>query len=409
MVQVLAKIYKFRKRRQQRFVVAGAIATLLLTAATVPLVPSSAPPVAKPSPTSPSPPEPATPISTIPGDGHPLRSLALSPNGQRIGAITNEQHLKVWNAQGQPVRLPTLQRQSNTTAIAFTPSGQILTGTDRGSVFLWTPQGEPFAQLTLPFPQAITALAADGPAIAAASEDGAVSFWDQQGKPLGQLWTEKEVRAIALAQDGRQLTVQTPETLITYRWNMNRDRWESQSERNLSELEGYREGTAIALNPNGISAIATRDGQILLNRPQELPSDSKSTPQVDPQVELRVQLGDRQVQVYQNEELLGTYPIAVGKAGWETPTGRFRVFAMRKDPAWTHPITREVVPPGENPLGDRWIAFWTDGDHQVGFHGTQDESSVGAPVSHGCLRMRNQDIRKLYELVKLGTIVVVEP
>ena len=389
--------------------VGGIAVTLLLTAATVPLVPSSAPPVTQPSPTSPSPAEPAALISTIPGDGTPLRSLALSPAGQHIGAITADQHPKVWNAQGQLIRLPRLQQQRNTTAIAFTSSGQILTGTTSGSVFLWTPQGEPFAQLTLPFLKEITALAADGPAIAAASADGAVSFWDQQGKPLGQLWTEKQVRAIALAQDGQQLTVQTPETLITYRWSTDRNRWESQSEQALSKLEGYRSGTAIALNPNGISATATRDGQILLNRPQGFPNHPKSAHQAAPQVELRVQLGDRQVQIYQNQELLETYPIAVGKEGWETPTGTFRVFAMRKDPAWTHPITREVVPPGENPLGDRWIAFWTDGDHQVGFHGTQDESSVGAPVSHGCLRMRNQDIRKLYELVKLGTIVVVEP
>lgn len=407
MVQVLAKIYKLRKRRQQRVAVVGAIATTLLLTAAVPLVPSPPLPIAPSSPASPSPAQSTPPSPIIPGDGKPLRSLALSPNGQRIAAVTADQRPKVWNAQGQPIRLPRLQQQRGITAIAFTPGGQILTGTDKGSVFLWTSQGEAFAQLTLPFPREITALAADGPAIAAASRDGAVSFWDQQGKPLGQFWTEKDIRAIALSQDSRQLAVQTPAALITYRWDTDRDRWEAQSERELSELEGYRNGAAIALNPSGISATGSREGQILLNRSQSNPP--KPGAQADARVELRVRLGDRQVQIHHDGELLGAYPVAVGKEGWETPTGTFRVFAMRKDPAWTHPITREVLPPGENPLGDRWIAFWTDGDHQVGFHGTQDESTVGAPVSHGCLRMRNQDIREMYERVKLGTIVVVEP
>ena len=125
---------------------------------------------------------------------------------------------------------------------------------------------------------------------------------------------------------------------------------------------------------------------------------------------LVIKLSQRRVYVYQDHNLKGSYPIAVGKAGWETPTGRYQVIDMRRHPAWEHPWNGKVIPPGrDNPLGVRWIAFWTDGRNFIGFHGTPDESLVGQAVSHGCIRMRNKDVLALYALVKIGTPVTVEP
>ncbi|MEL7333315.1 MAG: L,D-transpeptidase, partial [Cyanobacteria bacterium J06560_2] len=70
--------------------------------------------------------------------------------------------------------------------------------------------------------------------------------------------------------------------------------------------------------------------------------------------------------------------------------------------------TKEEIPPGpDNPLGDRWIGFWSNGEAQIGFHGTNQEELIGEAVSHGCVRMRNRDIKKLYELVEIGTPVEV--
>lgn len=40
-------------------------------------------------------------------------------------------------------------------------------------------------------------------------------------------------------------------------------------------------------------------------------------------------------------------------------------------------------------------------------HGTADEAAIGIPVSHGCVRMRNQDIIELFELVSAGTPVEI--
>ena len=121
-------------------------------------------------------------------------------------------------------------------------------------------------------------------------------------------------------------------------------------------------------------------------------------------------LSDRQLSLYQDGMLQSRFEIAIGKAGWETPSGTFSVINMRKDPVWQNPITREVVTdPAKNPLGSRWIGFWTDGTHQIGFHGTNQTELIGQAVSHGCVRLRDSDVQALFEQVAVGTPVIVQP
>lgn len=121
-----------------------------------------------------------------------------------------------------------------------------------------------------------------------------------------------------------------------------------------------------------------------------------------------VDLSDAKVYSYWGDRTIATYRVAVGQPGWETPTGTFKVIQMQRNPVWKQPITGELIPTGpKNPLGDRWISFWSDGQHQIGFHGTNDEKLVGQAISHGCLRMRNADIRALYQQVGIGTPVIV--
>ncbi|MEB3118669.1 MAG: L,D-transpeptidase, partial [Limnothrix sp.] len=62
-----------------------------------------------------------------------------------------------------------------------------------------------------------------------------------------------------------------------------------------------------------------------------------------------------------------------------------------------------------NPLGVRWIGFWTNGDNSIGFHGTPNPELIGQAVSHGCVRMRNEDIVDLFDRVTEGMPVRVEP
>jgi lipoprotein-anchoring transpeptidase ErfK/SrfK len=123
---------------------------------------------------------------------------------------------------------------------------------------------------------------------------------------------------------------------------------------------------------------------------------------------------------------LRRFPVAVGMPGWETPVGRFAVIEMAADPVWKHPAKGTLYPPGPaNPLGSRWIGFHRDcrdrsgfngqehlrvkGCATAGFHGTNDRASVGRAVSHGCVRLYDEHVRELYELVRLGTPVTVLP
>lgn len=139
---------------------------------------------------------------------------------------------------------------------------------------------------------------------------------------------------------------------------------------------------------------------------QQAPSASDRL--ADGKTQVVVDLSDRRTYVYAGDEVIASYPIAVGKKGWETPTGSFQVIHMRHYPIWRHPITGKVFQAGtDSPLGDRWIGFWSDGRNEIGFHGTPDIDLVGTAVSHGCLRMRNSDVRMLYEQVSIGTTVLV--
>lgn len=141
----------------------------------------------------------------------------------------------------------------------------------------------------------------------------------------------------------------------------------------------------------------------------KLPPISPILPAPVEEVRLVLKLGKRRVYVYQGNQLKTSYPVAIGRKGWETPTGRFEVLSMLQNPGWTHPFTRQVVPPGpNNPLGERWIAFWSNGKQAIGFHGTPDRASIGKAASHGCVRMYNEDIRELYNLVTPGTFITIE-
>ena len=110
------------------------------------------------------------------------------------------------------------------------------------------------------------------------------------------------------------------------------------------------------------------------------------------------------------------YPVAIGRPQFPTPTGRFQVNELVKNPDFlafdfNNPKggDRGRVPPGpHNPLGLRWIGFASAHGWQVGFHGTANTSALGQAVSHGCVRMSNPDVVDLYNRVKLGTEVVVE-
>lgn len=106
-----------------------------------------------------------------------------------------------------------------------------------------------------------------------------------------------------------------------------------------------------------------------------------------------------------------TFPLGIGRAGWNTPTGTYRITAKVKDPVWKVPegIKEEkpelpdfVLPGPENPLGSYWLHLSING---YGIHGTNRPYGIGREVSHGCIRLYPEDIEVLFNLVKAGTPV----
>jgi len=125
---------------------------------------------------------------------------------------------------------------------------------------------------------------------------------------------------------------------------------------------------------------------------------------------LKVSLRRREVVAYQGDKKLKTYPLGVGKAGWETPTGSYRVKQIIRNPDWKNPFTGDVIKAKDpdNPLGGFWIGFWTNGKEWSGFHATSQRNSVGRASSHGCLRMYKEDIKAIFSLVTPATIVEIK-
>ncbi len=160
---------------------------------------------------------------------------------------------------------------------------------------------------------------------------------------------------------------------------------------------------------NNQKSLTAEPTEPSINRPNNLlitPSPASKNYNTN----LVIKLSDRRVYLYRGDKLAASYPVAIGKAGWETPVGNYKVMEMQRDPTWQHPWTGKLVPPGaKNPLGARWIGFWTDGKNFIGFHGTPQEKLIGQAVSHGCVRMLNQDILTLYAQVEVGTPVTVKP
>jgi len=146
---------------------------------------------------------------------------------------------------------------------------------------------------------------------------------------------------------------------------------------------------------------------------------SPAQPPASKEPYLLLRLSERKLYVKDDSVLPPTegFPVAIGRTQWPTPTGKFQVNEMVENPDFvvfdfnnTNSRDRGRIPPGiNNPLGLRWIGFAYDHGWAIGFHGTTKTDVLGQAVSHGCVRMANPDIVKVYARIKLGTPVVVEP
>ena len=158
-----------------------------------------------------------------------------------------------------------------------------------------------------------------------------------------------------------------------------------------------------------------------------LPDPAATTAEpASPPLQLILDRRQRLLKVMEGDRERRRFRVGVGMPGWETPVGSFSVIEKTAYPVWEHPAKGVRIPPGPaNPLGSRWIGFHRDckgrrgfngqehlevkGCVSSGFHGTPHRDSVGAAVSHGCVRLFDEDVRELFEMVQLGTPVKVLP
>jgi lipoprotein-anchoring transpeptidase ErfK/SrfK len=103
------------------------------------------------------------------------------------------------------------------------------------------------------------------------------------------------------------------------------------------------------------------------------------------------------------------------KWDFSTPRGMFRVQLKEKDPVWRVPVWAfvergEPIPPPDSP---KWVEegmLWTSAiylEEDIAVHGTNRPELLGQAVSHGCIRMTNEDARRLYHEVEVGTPVII--
>jgi len=123
--------------------------------------------------------------------------------------------------------------------------------------------------------------------------------------------------------------------------------------------------------------------------------------------EIRINIPEFMLRLYDGSQLYREYSIALGTPYEPTPTGNYKVFYKEKYPIWTPGSNfndRTPVPPGpDNPLGIRWIEFAP----AYGIHGTNKDWDIDYPVSGGCIRMHNNDVQELYDIVGIGTPVLI--
>ncbi|MDD2586703.1 MAG: L,D-transpeptidase family protein, partial [Syntrophomonadaceae bacterium] len=101
---------------------------------------------------------------------------------------------------------------------------------------------------------------------------------------------------------------------------------------------------------------------------------------------------DRRILLFVSTNFVKTYQVAVGKKKTPTPLGN-----------WT--IVSKALNPG-GPFGVRWMRLsvpWGG----YGIHGTNNPKSIGKAVSHGCIRLYNEDVVEVYDLTPIGTSVII--
>ena len=109
-----------------------------------------------------------------------------------------------------------------------------------------------------------------------------------------------------------------------------------------------------------------------------------------PNYRIIVDLSQRILYLLDNDIVIRGFPVAIGSMLTESPIGDFTIINKQPNPG--------------GPFGAFWMGL---SKPHYGIHGTNDPSSIGKAVSHGCIRMYNEDVLALSSIVPIGTRVTI--
>ena len=116
--------------------------------------------------------------------------------------------------------------------------------------------------------------------------------------------------------------------------------------------------------------------------------------------------------VYCQDTLVRIFPVGLGAEG-TTPEGLWRIKDRLINPTYYPPRGGKIIQADDpnNPLGEHWLSLEglegeAKGQERYGIHGTIEPESVGKDVSLGCIRMYNEDVSFLFDLMTVGSSLV---
>lgn len=109
-----------------------------------------------------------------------------------------------------------------------------------------------------------------------------------------------------------------------------------------------------------------------------------------------VDLRQQKVRAYEGRELVKTFVVSTGRARTPTVTGQYKI--------WIKLEFDDMRGPGYYLRDVPYVMYFYKG---YGLHGTYWHDNFGTPMSHGCVNLRTEDARWLFEFAKVGTVVNV--
>lgn len=136
--------------------------------------------------------------------------------------------------------------------------------------------------------------------------------------------------------------------------------------------------------------------------------------------ELVIRKSEFRLDVMMGDSVAKSFRVALGKnpgdkqrrGDHRTPEGKYRIVQIQRSETWTHDFKdgKGEIAGAYGP----WFLRFGSGESKmkwagIGIHGTHDPASIGTLATEGCIRLKNEDLQELKNLVEVGTPVTVLP